>query len=181
MYVICLPRKNRSYFWAHCSSINFFVHMLVEKLTMQWQSSHQANRSQGNLIVHNRSWCHKFVCWLSYLNSLIHCIVTRERTIRSHTSVVNFTSNFEILYSQEGNFPRFHSEKELSDNPSYHRENLFHQYDPTFHLQVLNLQMKDAKFFQLLKIVVDRPSWACGRSKTVPIIPVQFYVFWRNW
>ena len=39
---------------------------------------------------------------------------------------------------------------------------------------------EDAKFFELLKIVEDSPSWAGDRSKTSPIILVQFCVFRGN-
>ena len=98
--------------------------------------------------------------------------------------------------------------KEVSDNPSYHRENEIHQYDSTFHfyfgseviesaysmirfsslfLYLLSLKTssfkswdEDAKFFELWKIVKGSPSWTSGRSKTFHSLPVQFCVFRGN-
>ena len=41
----------------------------------------------------------------------------------------------------------------------------------------LKRQMSTTKFFEMLKIIENHPSWTNGRSKTFPIIPVQLCVF----
>ena len=70
-----------------------------------------------------------------------------------------------------------------------------HQFDSTYHIYfgsevknyVFNDSLfiplslflavsEDAKFFELLKIEEDSPSWASGRSKTFPVILVPFCV-----
>ena len=180
--------------------------LCVEKL-FQCRRNHRIKHVVVRKIMspRNRSRCHKFVNWFSNLNFFD----PEHGDLRFGCTHTNFSSEVDFPALKFHRVTDVIPKSEISGDQSYHRENKFHQYDSTYHFNIrsdviettystilfsfhslslfavsvvscLNSWEVDAEFFELLKIVEDSPSWADGRAKTFPIIPVQFCVLRGN-
>ena len=138
MYAICLPHKNRSYFWARSSS----TLTLFRKWTCLSRSLFQCRRNHRiqHIVVGeisspcNRLRCQRFVNWFCNLNFFDpeHC----EMRICWFWTYFSFEVHVPALkchrvrkFSQM----QFRNGKSR-DYQSYHCETKFHQYDITIHL-----------------------------------------------
>ena len=137
MYEICLPRKNRSYFWARCSSTHIlFKNWMCElRIFFNADAIITSSISQSGKSVLPRIDCDVLDSSIDLLSQLLWSMTSWvEDSLSSHKlQSWNWLSSFQIPWSQgilQDAAPRL----EISGTPSYHRENKFHQYDVKFHL-----------------------------------------------
>ena len=137
MYEICLPRKNRSYFWARCSSTHIlFKNWMCElRIFFNADAIITSSISQSGYLFSQELIAMCSIRQLTLLSQLLWSMTSWfEDSLSSHKlQSWNWLSSFQIPWSQ-GSLQDAAPRLEISGTPSYHRENKFHQYDVKFHL-----------------------------------------------